>query len=415
MRMRLVAVVGVTLFLSGMVTIGAGQGQPGRGATAPCDRACLQGFVEQYLDAWVARDPKRLPLAPNPKFTENGQRLELGDGSWNVATGKGKYRLWVPDTQTGQIALITTVTEDGQTPGSNIPAMLAIRLKVANRQISEVESLFVRPAAPAGGGGRGAGGGAARGPAQAAPGTPGAAAGARGAAGGAVGTVPAGGGRGDAGPGRGAAGTPGAVALNPAERLEAMGNPHPLFTQPIPTAERMSRADLIKVANMYFSGMQQNDGLGEYPFTEDCERFENASQSTNTPTQPGSTRPDPKTSNSYSSQWSCLEQFKSGLIHFVTRIRDRRYVAVDPEYGLVFSFVFFDHMGGKTRTYTRSDGRVITGGPTEPWTWEIAEMFRIEKGKIRRIEAILVRSPYGQQSGWSTYEDSMSDRARDIR
>ena len=110
-----------------------------------------------------------------------------------------------------------------------------------------------------------------------------------------------------------------------------------------------------------------------------------------------------------------MEQFKSGLIHFVTRIRDRRYVAVDPEYGLVFSFVFFDHMAGKTRTYTRSDGRVITGGPTDPFTWEIAELFRIEKGKIRRIEAILVRSPYGQQSGWSTYEDSMSDRARDIK
>jgi hypothetical protein len=205
------------------------------------------------------------------------------------------------------------------------------------------------------------------------------------------------------------------VALSPAERLEAMGNPHLLFTQPVPKAERMSRADLIKVANMYFSGMQQNDGLGEYPFTEDCERFENASQATNTPTPPNATRPDPKTATGYSSQWSCLEQFRSGLIHFVTRIRDRRYVAVDPEYGLVFSFVFFDHMAGKSRTYTRSDGRVITAGPTDPFTWEIAEVFRIEKGKIRRIEAILVRSPYGQQSGWSTYEDSMSDRARDIR
>jgi len=58
---------------------------------------------------------------------------------------------------------------------------------------------------------------------------------------------------------------------------------------------------------------------------------------------------------------------------------------------------------------------VITSGPTSPWTWEIAELFRIEKGKIRRIEAILVQSPYGQQSGWSTYEESMSDKARDIR
>ena len=177
----------------------------------------------------------------------------------------------------------------------------------------------------------------------------------------------------------------------------------------------MSRADLIKVANMYFTGMQKNDGLGEYPFTDDCERFENASQTTNTETPAGQTRPDPKTANTYSSQWGCTEQFKSGLIHFVTRIRDRRYVAVDPERGLVFAFAFFDHMAGNTRTYTRSDGRTITGGPTAPWTWEIAELFRIEKGKIRRIEAILQQPPYGMQSGWSTYEEGMSDKARDIR
>jgi hypothetical protein len=245
--------------------------------------------------------------------------------------------------------------------------MLALRLKVANRQISEVEALFVRPAANAGG---------ARG-----------------------------------GPAAGAAPPP----PGPAQRLEALEVPNSLFLQPIPPSERMSRDDLIKTANMYFSGMQLNDGLGNYPFTDDCERFENAGRTTNAPAPQGQTRPDPKTANTYSAQWGCMEQFKSGLIHFVSRIRDRRYVAVDPERGLVFSFIFFDHKAGKTRTYTRSDGRVITGGPTSPWTWELAEMFRIEKGKIHRIEAILVQSPYGMNSGWSSYEDGMSDKARDIR
>ena len=392
MRTKKLAMVTLALFVCG-IAVEAGQGP--RGGGGACDRACLQGFVEQYLDAWIARDPKRLPLAGNVKYTENGQRLELGDGSWNVAKGKGKYRLWVPDTQTGQVGVIATVTEEGAANGPDVASMLALRLKIVNRQIAEAEALFVRPATGggAGGGGRGAGAGAG-GPAG------GGAAGANAAAA-----------RGNAPPLVPAAGP----ALGAAQRLEAMGTPHTLFMQPIPQAERMSRADLIRVANMYFSGMQQNDGLGEYPFTDDCERFENASQSTNTPTPQGATRPNPNTANTYSSQWGCLEQFKSGLIHFVTRIRDRRYVAVDPEYGLVYSFVFFDHMAGKTRTYTRYDGRVITGGPTSPWTWEIAELFRIEKGKIRRIEAILVQSPYGQQSGWSNYEESMSDKARDIR
>jgi hypothetical protein len=367
------------VFLLAAIALNAAQQGGGRGtANARCDRACLQGFVDQYLDAWIARDPSKAPLAPNAKYTENGQRLEFGDGSWNVAVGKGKYRLWVPDTETGQVGVITTVTEDGAQPGQTIPSMLGLRLKVVNRQISEAEALFVRPATGGAAGGRGA-----------AP-APGGAAGGRGAAAPAVGT--------------------------PAQRLEAMGTPNAIFLQPIPPAERMSRADLIRVANMYFSGMQKNDGLGEYPFTDDCDRFENASQTTNTPTGVGQTRPDPKTATGYSSQWSCMEQFKSGLLHFVSRIRDRRYVAVDPEYGMVYSFAFFDHMAGKTRTYTRpSDNRVITAGPTAPWTWEIAELFRIEKGKIRRIEAILVQSPYGQQSGWSTYEESMSDKPRDVR
>ena len=86
MRTRLVAFLALALFLGGVVAIDAGAGQAGRGGATPaCDKACLQGFVEQYLDAWVARDPKKLPLAANVKYTENGQRLELGDGSWNVA------------------------------------------------------------------------------------------------------------------------------------------------------------------------------------------------------------------------------------------------------------------------------------------------------------------------------------------
>jgi hypothetical protein len=87
------------------------------------------GFVDQYLDAWIARDPKKLPLTANAKYTENGQRLEFGDGSWNVAVGKGKYRLWVPDTETGQVGIITTVTEDGAAAGQTVPSDVGFEVK----------------------------------------------------------------------------------------------------------------------------------------------------------------------------------------------------------------------------------------------------------------------------------------------
>jgi hypothetical protein len=176
----------------------------------------------------------------------------------------------------------------------------------------------------------------------------------------------------------------------------------------------MSRADLIATANKYFTGMQQNDGKGDYPFADDCNRIENGMQSTNAPTPEGQTRPDPATASNYSGQWSCREQFESGLLHFVNRIRDRRYVAVDEERGIVFSFVFFDHSAGATRNFETPDGRRVTAGPAQPWTWYIAELFKVESGQLRKIEAILERVPYGMNSGWSSYEDGMSDRARDV-
>ena len=40
-----------------------------------------------------------------------------------------------------------------------------------------------------------------------------------------------------------------------------------------------------------------------------------------------------------------------------------------------------------------------------PHTWQVAEMFKIEKGLISKIDALLERSPYGMNSGWSTWED----------
>jgi hypothetical protein len=188
----------------------------------------------------------------------------------------------------------------------------------------------------------------------------------------------------------------------------------PIYLAVVPKAERVTRAELVATADKYFTGMQKNDGRGDYPFADDCNRLENGMQTTNAPTPPGQTRPDPKTSTNYSAQWSCMEQFKSGLLHFVSRIRDRRYVAVDEERGIVFAFGFFDHQGGETRHFATPDGRPVVNGPVQPWTWEIAELFKVQGGKIHRIQAVLQRSPYGMNSGWSTWLQGMSDQARDV-
>jgi hypothetical protein len=311
------------------------------GIQSRCDRECLVAMAEQYLDALVAKDPKRLPMASTVKFTENGQRLLPGDGLWNSVSGRGSYTLHVADPVAGQVVTLATMREAGT------PVIMALRLKVENRRLAEIETLIARS---------------------------------------------------------------GDMAINGAKALDSLGTPRDAFSRLTPPADRMPRAELVRVANMYFSGMQLNDGKGNYPFADDCDRLENGTRTTNAPGRGGASRPDPKTASNYSAMWTCREQFESGLLHFVSRIRDRRFVAVDEERGLVAAFAFFDHDAGASRTFQTPSGRTVTAGPTVPWTWMIAELFKVEKGLLHEIEAILERVPYGMTSGWSSWENGMSDK-----
>ena len=326
-----------------------------------CDRSCLEGYVDRYLDAMLAHDPARTLFDADCRFTENGVQLPLGnEGLWSTMVGKGTYRFYVPDVETQQVAFIGTAREETAKPGEGNPVAVALRLKIRGGLITEAEQLVVRPESNL------------------------------------------------LDPGR-------KRPPSAAENIQKMGRPHPVYLEVIPPEERPSREEMIRIANMYFSGLQRNDGKGEYPFSDDCDRYENGGRATNVPLRPGQKRPDPLTETSYSSAWGCKEQFQSGLMHFVSRIRDRRFVAVDRERGIVFTFNFFDHAAGKTRRFQSPDGRDLVAGPTEPWTWQQAELFKIEKGNIRRIEAVLQRCPYGMNSGWSTYEQGLSEEIQDIR
>lgn len=291
---------------------------------ASCDRDCLEDWVDRYLVAMRDADVDPALFAREVKFTENGVRLPLGnEGLWYAMSGIGNYKFYVPDVETQQIAFIGTVRENGTGPDDGDLVALALRLRIADGRITEVEQLAIRPSS--------------------------------------VNSS-----RGDFPP--------------TGEGVEAMGAPHAIFTESIPEAERMSRAELITTANYYFTGLENNDGKGYYPFTDDCVRFENG---VDVLARSGT-------------RVTCKEQFETGVRGIVSRIRDRRFVAVDREKGIVFSFAFFDHH------------RIN-------WTWQLAELFKIENGQIRRIEAIFHRAPFGMGSGWSTYEQSMSSAIQDVR
>ena len=128
-----------------------------------------------------------------------------------------------------------------------------------------------------------------------------------------------------------------------AKKLEAR-SPNPVLLKAVPVAEREPREELLKTANMYFSGLQNNDGKGVYPFADDCNRVENGTQTT--ATTPICTRRNGEPSAGYPiGTLGCEAQFKTGYFKIVTHIRDRRWVIVDRERGLAFAFAFFDHAG----------------------------------------------------------------------
>jgi len=113
-------------------------------AQSPCDRACLTGILDRYLNAMAANDAKRAPFAANVKYTENAARLPLTEGLWFTAAGLTNYKIVLADPQGGAAGFVGVVTEHmppGQAPRNTI---LALRLKVANRQITEAEAVVVR-------------------------------------------------------------------------------------------------------------------------------------------------------------------------------------------------------------------------------------------------------------------------------
>ncbi|HEY4710617.1 MAG TPA: hypothetical protein VIH46_10650 [Candidatus Acidoferrales bacterium] len=106
-------------------------------ATKPaCDRACLEGIASKYLDAMVAHDPSKAPLAPNLPYAQDNVPLKIGQALWATASARGKYIHYFADPEQGDIGFIGVVYENG------VGAILIVRLKVKDGQITEAEQFL---------------------------------------------------------------------------------------------------------------------------------------------------------------------------------------------------------------------------------------------------------------------------------
>jgi len=126
---------------------GGGFGTGGRGGSASggtggsatgCTRELLRGTITAYFTALAAHSASTLPLASNVKFTENGKVMTLGQGLWMTA-GAVKYSQSALDVEICSSATHAVVPEGSM----DIP--LALRLKLVDQQITEIETIAVRP------------------------------------------------------------------------------------------------------------------------------------------------------------------------------------------------------------------------------------------------------------------------------
>ena len=111
----------------------------GDGSDGGCTRDLLSSTVTAYFTALAAHSATSLPLASTVKFTENGQVSPVGTaGMWTTA-GMVKYTQSALDTMQCESAT-EAVVPDGTT---DLP--YALRLRLVNQQITEIETIAVQP------------------------------------------------------------------------------------------------------------------------------------------------------------------------------------------------------------------------------------------------------------------------------
>jgi hypothetical protein len=110
------------------------------GVAAACDRPCMTSLVDRYLDALVRHDATGLPLNRDVRFTENTARLKVGsEGLWVAASEPPTgFRIYAVDVGAGQVGFYGVMKE------RNKPLIIALRLKVVNGQITEIEHVLAR-------------------------------------------------------------------------------------------------------------------------------------------------------------------------------------------------------------------------------------------------------------------------------
>lgn len=161
------------------------------------------------------------------------------------------------------------------------------------------------------------------------------------------------------------------------------------WTEVLPVSERLPRKELVRIANLYFEGIEKSSGE-IVPLVPETSRVENGFR----------TAPRPPAADGTPVQ-SIRETFSSGMFSYIREITPRRFLLVDEERGVVYTMVMFQHPGNVTglpmwdKQYKDPTSIIVY-----PNSMAMTESFRIRGGKITHIVAQMVMLPYRQPTGW---------------
>jgi hypothetical protein len=328
MMRQFFAIAATGLLLAG---IAAGQSK-----NVPCNRQCLEGFVNQYLEAMVARDVSKAQFAENARFTENAKEINLAkptEGLWASSTTLVNYKFSIADPQAGQVAFVGLVKEAGK------PALLSLRLRIENQRITEIESVVVRNMNEA---------------------------------------------------------NLWTLKTPPAEFTRALAPEERVSREEL---VRISNAYFNSIEQSNGKLVPWHDEcyrLENGMWTAGPKLP--AEIAANQPKAPAQ-QPGAKVSPAFARE-ACTAAIDSGVFALIESIRPRHTPVVDEERGVTWGVYMFNHPGVKTVKMPDGSIKPAAYFVDQPNSMPMSELFKIKGGKIRDIMAIGVVNKYKSGSGW---------------
>jgi hypothetical protein len=140
--MNKLLVLGMFLLLAGSAVhrVFAGEPEWNPAALKECDRVCLIGIMDGYMDAIFKHDPKAVPpLSIDVRMTENTGEMTVGEGVlWRNKVEPTSFKIYIADPVAGQVAQQARLKIGGR------DSLVAVRLKVDRGKIQEIEQLYAQ-------------------------------------------------------------------------------------------------------------------------------------------------------------------------------------------------------------------------------------------------------------------------------